>query len=373
MDSFFKLVTRPGRRMRKLVDIAMTARRVRGVFSGEYLTVFQRARRLHKRESFRLEEAYQQGLLSPEMSERDVWAYVSKKNMTRVQRTLNPESWEAVAMNKAILHRFLTAGGIASPALYAVFVRDMAGWTCDGRCPKTVEQWCEYIERDLPDAFFVKPAEGALGEGVRMYSRRRGGFVDFGGGEHTSREIYDAMYSDREYDSYVIQERLENHPEIVKLTGQENLQTIRFISLVDSKGRSRLLRAQIKLICGDNLTDNFEQGVTGNMQSEVRLDSGGLRPAIACEPNDGRIRCVTNHPQTGIRFEDFTIPYWTEACQLVLRSARLVLPIRTVGWDIAITPDGPMVLEGNIWWNPPNRHKGMDRLLDTLSSDSPMA
>jgi hypothetical protein len=39
---------------------------------------------------------------------------------------------------------------------------------------------------------------------------------------------------------------------------------------------------------------------------------------------------------------------------LVFRAARLFLPLRTIGWDVAIAPDGPILMEGNAYWDPFN-------------------
>jgi hypothetical protein len=36
------------------------------------------------------------------------------------------------------------------------------------------------------------------------------------------------------------------------------------------------------------------------------------------------------------------------------------LPLRAIGWDIAITPCGIKIVEGNIWWNPLNRQRWKD-------------
>ena len=55
-------------------------------------------------------------------------------------------------------------------------------------------------------------------------------------------------------------------------------------------------------------------------------------------------------PATGVRVLGRSLPMFAECCELARRAALLLLPMRTLGWDIAITPDGPVLLEGNNWW-----------------------
>ena len=54
----------------------------------------------------------------------------------------------------------------------------------------------------------------------------------------------------------------------------------------------------------------------------------------------------TKHPDTGITFENFKIPYFNEAINLVLKLGEM-LPCYVHGWDLAITNDGPLIIEGN--------------------------
>ena len=53
------------------------------------------------------------------------------------------------------------------------------------------------------------------------------------------------------------------------------------------------------------------------------------------------------HPQTGFVFEGAILPFWDELKELVGRAARALVPLRALGWDIAICPDGPRVVEAN--------------------------
>jgi hypothetical protein len=73
------------------------------------------------------------------------------------------------------------------------------------------------------------------------------------------------------------------------------------------------------------------------------------------------------HPKTRVEFSGFQLPFWAKACDLAREVATRFVPVRTIGWDIALTPEGPVVLEGNIWWDPPNQHGCMRTLVEALT------
>jgi hypothetical protein len=54
----------------------------------------------------------------------------------------------------------------------------------------------------------------------------------------------------------------------------------------------------------------------------------------------------TRHPDTGVRFAAITIPHFPAVRAMALEAATL-LPYRLAGWDIAVTEDGPLMVEGN--------------------------
>ena len=49
-------------------------------------------------------------------------------------------------------------------------------------------------------------------------------------------------------------------------------------------------------------------------------------------------------------FEGFRIPYWNEVRELVKNVHAKLPDIRSIGWDVAITPNGPVLIEGNDNW-----------------------
>jgi len=53
------------------------------------------------------------------------------------------------------------------------------------------------------------------------------------------------------------------------------------------------------------------------------------------------------HPDTGYRIADFQLPFIDDVKAFIDRVARVVPGIQYVGWDIVVTPDGPVLVEGN--------------------------
>ena len=53
------------------------------------------------------------------------------------------------------------------------------------------------------------------------------------------------------------------------------------------------------------------------------------------------------HPDTGIKFKSMKIPYWEQCIDLVCTAHQKLPRIVGIGWDVAITPTGPVLVEGN--------------------------
>ncbi|MFT3704949.1 MAG: sugar-transfer associated ATP-grasp domain-containing protein [Agriterribacter sp.] len=57
------------------------------------------------------------------------------------------------------------------------------------------------------------------------------------------------------------------------------------------------------------------------------------------------------HPVTGVDFIGFQVPFWKECIQLAKDAALKVSENRSIGWDIAITNNCPILIEGNHNWH----------------------
>jgi hypothetical protein len=53
------------------------------------------------------------------------------------------------------------------------------------------------------------------------------------------------------------------------------------------------------------------------------------------------------HPLTGLDFIGFQVPCIAEVKELVTEAAKILPDCRYVGWDVAISEKGPLLVEGN--------------------------
>lgn len=322
---------------------------------------------LYREKGFEPEEAARLGLLDPKLSEKELSRYVSKKRLEELQQSANPKTWTSLTEDKSIFYVYCKSLGIPIPKLYAIFFQRSAGWSCNGFGPKCREDWIRFFNMELPSQFVLKPARGVYGIGVKIFGRSGEGFIDAFGTPHKAEDIYEAMLSDRQYNTFVIQERLTSHPELVRLSDTPYLQTLRIVTFVGRDGECRILDAQFKVIVGQNVNDNISDGRTGNLFATVCLDDGALDQVHLFTPKGFGGTIVSTHPKTGVSFEGFRLPLWDEACRLAEDAAGKFLPIRTVGWDVAVTPNGPVIVEGNSYWDPHNVTGNMKHIVDELS------
>ncbi len=86
-----------------------------------------------------------------------------------------------------------------------------------------------------------------------------------------------------------------------------------------------------------------------------RIDMIGSITALIDRDDEGRVAAVvddagnwiSHHPDSGEKIVGIKVPFLREAEALVLSSAKEIPEVRYVGWDVAITPAGPVLIEGN--------------------------
>lgn len=138
---------------------------------------------------------------------------------------------------------------------------------------------------------------------------------------------------------YLLEEGLSQHAEMRALY-PKSINTIRIVTLADEDGEPHLLYAFLRTGRGGAFVDNT---TSGGLSALICSDGVIRRPALSDKTGE----YFDAHPDTGCSFIGFRVPCYKEAVDLCRRAARVRPGMRYVGWDVAVTPDGPVLVEGN--------------------------
>jgi len=190
------------------------------------------------------------------------------------------------------------------------------------------------LQSSTTGSVFIKPLDGINGRLCRRFDWDDLNFADI----HNLR--ISLMQG-----SFVFQETLTQHPSVSTIYPYA-INTLRMDTFVTDDGNAEVISGLMRFGMHGREVDN------GGCFIAVNLDHGTLAAQALCFIHlGGGVYDV--HPNTNEPFKGFKIPFFTEAKILVVSAAKL-LPSRLVGWDVAITPRGPVLIEGNH-----NYHLGM--------------
>lgn len=344
----------------RTIEITRATRRAHGAGP---VAVGSRALEMSRR-GFTFDEAFALGLLDPGRPAAEVDDQLSKRRLIGIQSQLNPNELWYLTEDKAVFYRLAEALGLPVPRLHAVLCQSGPGVTRDGAVLAGPDDWARYLATDAPEEFVVKPSRGYHGLGVRVVTRRPDGALDvLGAGPTTVNRLCDELARDHQFHVHVVQERLRDHPD---LPGDGTaLQTLRIVTFIARDGTVEVVNGQFRITVAGNAVDNFSNGATGNVLAVIDLRDGTMGAVLHAGPHREFLLTPTGEwpggPPVGAR-----LPCWDEVVAAVTSAAPHFLPHRTIGWDVAITPDGPRIVEANIWWDPPSPEPGGAALAERM-------
>lgn len=173
--------------------------------------------------------------------------------------------------------------------------------------------------------FMAKPVDLQCGKGIEKIKVK----------ENTNlKNLYQKLIENKQV---LVEEYVLQHSKMNELFPY-SVNTLRIVSAYKN-GKTAILFRAIRIGNGKNVVDNFNHG---GMYSVVNEKGIIEKPAI---DKNGVI--YTEHPVTKTEIVGFQIPYFKEAIAMVKEAAKVVPEVGLVGFDIAITEKGPVMIEGN--------------------------
>ncbi|WP_261623331.1 sugar-transfer associated ATP-grasp domain-containing protein [Nesterenkonia marinintestina] len=197
---------------------------------------------------------------------------------------------------------------------------------------------------EIGQKVFVKPFRGAEGKHVRAI-RRTGedGFV-MDGVPSTFDEVR-RWLGGRPRPMAI--EAAVPQAEAQAALNPEATNTIRVLTMPDiTRGKEPFIVIAVQRIATarSNHLDNWTRG---GLSAEIDIETGRLGKASRL-PESRELEWFSVHPDVGSQIEGVEVPFWEETKKLVLDAAQRLNFLEYIGWDIIISPTGPVILEGNV-------------------------
>ncbi len=210
----------------------------------------------------------------------------------------------------------------------------------------TKEEFLQTISDFTADNVIFKPIVSSGGRGIRKFSLAEGPEAIYDQLQEMEIETDTEAGEDEspiEKDA-LIEEFLLQHPDMSRLCS-ESINTIRAVTLYWN-GEYHLLYTLCRMGAGDGTpVDSFTQG---GLLISVDKETGRFNTVAV----DHWRQPQTRHPASGTELVGFQVPCWEEILAFLKKAAVFAYEtagLGYVGWDVAVTPEGPVMIEGNNW------------------------
>ena len=273
-------------------------------------------------------EYYNYGLWLPDRR-KNIDNYLYHNEAPRLFKVLNRRTQTDPLVDKFAFYELCKTQGIATPEVLAAFAPN--GKLLDFQSGLPPQQ-------DL----FVKARTGLGGAGAERFQWDRVHFQSNRGSRLRPEDLADYLLNRARFENFslLVQPALSNHPDI-RSESDEPLATARLVT-----GRS--LEGEIIPIFSYTLFGAANEIIASEFVALIDVANGRFMPP---PPQDSLAASIYRYRQFSPN-DACTLPDWEAALRYVKAAHQACFNFAFIAWDVAFTPDGPMILEGNTNWSP---------------------
>ncbi len=257
---------------------------------------------------------------------------------------LNPIKYYSLARNKYLSHRILEGIGVRKSTLYCYYHPE-ARYTDSSDNASDLNGVLHILRAKAVKSCVIKTTESSHGDNVWVIDDIV--FQD----DDALLTRFDGkkllLSSVLKQDPLIIESKVIQTKQLATFNAS-SVNTVRFMTTLWPDGSAKVIATFIKIGRDGKCVDNAGGG--GNVDACVDVESGEIRYAI--QYNGWRkIKEVDVHPDNGNRLNGVAIESWAVIKEEVERFQQAFPFCKAAGWDIAITDDGPVVIEVNDFWD----------------------
>lgn len=193
----------------------------------------------------------------------------------------------------------------------------------------------ELINNSRADKLFVKPSFGLGGKGIIVFNKKENNTYY---NEENIKLTHEYLVKEVNDGSYIIQEGVVQGGEMNKLYPNA-VNTYRLVTECIN-GEAKLIFALLRMGRGGGQIDNAS---SGGMYIKVDPETGRMSD-YAFSRNRNKFY---EHPDTKFIFKDAKFDNWEAVKAFILVAAQKFRDIKYLGWDIACSENGPLIIEIN--------------------------
>lgn len=183
----------------------------------------------------------------------------------------------------------------------------------------------EFIQKH--PSFIIKPVFGTRGAGVEIFHSTS---------VEDARTKISSLYKSG-VTALIIEELIQQDEKLAVLH-PESANTLRVITIC-YPDKVDVIHAYLRMGKGKAVIDNAS---AGGVFGVIDVSTGKIYAACDRWGNS-----FEKHPDSGVNIIGFEIPRWNEVKALAQEAARMIPKVHYVGWDIAVTTTGCVLIEGN--------------------------
>lgn len=263
--------------------------------------------------------------------------YISHKTASKLKSKLNNSNHISILENKLIFQNYFSYHNIEIPKILGYSFRKNF-FISNNRFH--IESYNDFkniinniFNNSKIDSIFVKPFDGLGGKNTFKIDKRK-----LNKDENKLIELFRKMDSN----DFLFQETVNQNDKLSKVNSS-SLNTIRIHTFFNDDGDVEIISALMRFGTNGGIVDNASGG---GFMVNVDLDKGTLLGKGITPLKLGGKEYII-HPNSETIINGFEIPHFDKAIELVMKAASCIPTLRLVGWDVGITNEGPILVEGN--------------------------